>query len=286
MEFEIVTEKDRFLELIDSWNNIGKIAVDFEEESNLHMYGEHLALIQVYDGKKSFVIDVVNSGIDVDSLCKFFMSKVQKIWFDFGSDGALVAKKYGKRIENVLDIRAYALALGETGSLDKLKSFYLGISEGISKRKLQQHNWMKRPLDKVAIDYALSDVKDLFSLEDVLYEKVKEKHLEKEASVLIEKARVHKKPKAPWTKITDIRHLSDDERRYLRTFFSSRDAVARRFNVPSSWILGKKELISLAKRMPESIDEAIPYLSSSPDRFRQFLKISIEKGIQNLHNKS
>ena len=64
----------------------------------------------------------------------------------------------------------YTIHSGETGSLDKLKSSYLGISEGISKRKFQQHNWMKRPLDKVAIDYALSDVKDLFSLEDVLYD--------------------------------------------------------------------------------------------------------------------
>ena len=37
-----------------------KITKDnFEEESNLHVYGEHLCLIQIFDGNSYYVIDAV-----------------------------------------------------------------------------------------------------------------------------------------------------------------------------------------------------------------------------------
>ena len=35
------------------------MAMDFEEESNLHVYGEHLCIIQLYDGNDYFIIDAL-----------------------------------------------------------------------------------------------------------------------------------------------------------------------------------------------------------------------------------
>jgi ribonuclease D len=45
--------------LLDNWENSGvaSIAVDFEGEFNLHIYGEHLCLVQIYDGKDFYLID-------------------------------------------------------------------------------------------------------------------------------------------------------------------------------------------------------------------------------------
>ena len=47
MEYEMIEEKERALEVFAALSEKDAIAVDFEEECNLHMYGEHLSLIQI-----------------------------------------------------------------------------------------------------------------------------------------------------------------------------------------------------------------------------------------------
>ena len=49
-------------------NNITIVSMDFEGEYNLHIYGETLCLIQIYDGNKYFVIDPF--GISKNELAK------------------------------------------------------------------------------------------------------------------------------------------------------------------------------------------------------------------------
>lgn len=283
MEYEMIEEKERALEVFAALSEKDAIAVDFEEECNLHMYGEHLSLIQIYDGEKYYVIDVLSRKIDKEILSSFFHLDVKKLWFDFGSDGAIVYKNYNEKIENVYDIRSYALALGEVHGLDKIKEKFLGIKEEGSKKKFQQLNWMRRPLDDSAILYALSDVKYLFELEKVLWDRVVEEKVEKDATRRLIEARKIRKSAPAWTKITDIRKLSKEEKEYLKAFFSARDMVARRFNVPASWVLGKKELVALALAKPKSMDDVEKMIKSASPRFISFLRSSLEKALEKMN---
>ena len=73
--------------------NIRTIGVDTEGEFNLHRYGEHLCLIQVYDNTDFVLIDPI--GLQPDTLRSFFESKILKIMYDASGDRTLVYRKYG-----------------------------------------------------------------------------------------------------------------------------------------------------------------------------------------------
>ena len=47
--------------LIARWEEKGtlSVAMDFEEESNLHVYGEHLCIIQLFDGSSYYILDAL-----------------------------------------------------------------------------------------------------------------------------------------------------------------------------------------------------------------------------------
>jgi ribonuclease D len=54
--------------------------MDFEAEFNLHVYGEHLCLIQVFDGEEFLLIDPMN--IDEKDLKSFLeMKSPVKVFF-------------------------------------------------------------------------------------------------------------------------------------------------------------------------------------------------------------
>ena len=60
------------------------------------------------------------------------------------------------------------MELGYKGNLLGLVKEYLGINVEINKKKNQQANWLKRPIDVDLMEYALLDVKYLHALKDVL----------------------------------------------------------------------------------------------------------------------
>ena len=112
MNYTLIDNSADLEKYIAAWNVLDRIAVDFECEFNLHIYGEHLCLIQIFDGTDYYIIDPRSGRLGSDTLCAFFTSPVRKVWFDCQSDNALVYKKYGVSISNIVDIRVYALTLG------------------------------------------------------------------------------------------------------------------------------------------------------------------------------
>ena len=203
MDYTYLDTDEDISAAVAHWNGKDRIAVDFEGEFNLHIYGEHLCLIQVYDGEGFYIIDPRSGSVTLNGLKAFFLSPVEKVWFDAQSDAALVHKNYGIVIANIFDIRILALTLGYTGNLTGLKETYLGISsEGSgSKKRNQTANWLKRPLPQPQIEYALEDVRYLLALKDVLVPLVRDAGLEKKAEGEMRKALRVKEPVPGWKKV-------------------------------------------------------------------------------------
>ena len=123
--------------LIPLLNGKGRIAVDFEGEFNLHIYGEHLCLVQIFDGDSFYIIDPRSDKVTAEGLGLLFQSEAEKIFFASQSDAALIHKCYGMTIRNIYDIRIPALLLGYTGNLLGLEELYLGISSSGGKKRKQ-----------------------------------------------------------------------------------------------------------------------------------------------------
>lgn len=258
--YTLIDSDERLTSLVEQWreDGIDTVAMDFEGEFNLHVYGEHLCLIQLNDGERFYLVDPF--AVSMQAIGRFLEDEgIQKIMFDCASDSALMRKQYNVQIENISDLRIHALALGHTGSLGSLIESYLGDVPKLfagSKKKNQRTNWMTRPLSDDQIQYALDDVAHLFSLKAILEAEVREKGLSKEVDEKMKAAgrKTQGEERPPWSKISSWKYLSRREKVYLKHFFLARDGLAQKYNVPAVRILDKHLLLKMAKDVPQ--DEA------------------------------
>ena len=271
MEYTLLDSDEKIETQCIAWKDIEKLAVDFEGEFNLHVYGEHLCLIQIYDGSGFYLIDARNKNVTQKGLSSFFSLDARKLWFDCQSDQALVYKKYGLKIKNIYDLRVLAQALGFQGNLISLEKEYLGIDIKINKKKNQQANWMKRPIDPDNLEYALLDVAYLMDLEKVLAEKIKEKKLSKNIERRMKSVTSVREPEPGWMRIGPWRKYNEKQRVLIKDIYISRDKIARRFNVPASRVLDKQTMIELVVNPPRRDEDVEKRLSGQNPRFLGFL---------------
>lgn len=237
-------------------NNIASVAMDFEEESNLHIYGEHLCLIQLFDKKKYYVVDAVEilkNKNGSEAIKTFLESPVEKIMFDCSSDAAIVRKTLGIQMQNIFDLRVYAKALGFMGNLTSLieRNLHIQAEDPNLKKKYQRANWIKRPLSDEQLKYALGDVQYLFQLKDSLTAEMKTLDVseQKKADVAMRNCAIAKHREKPgWEKICNYKSLTKNQKVFIRYFFNARDSIAKKANVPPTNIVEKQLIVEMAKR--------------------------------------
>ena len=229
-------------------NNIEIVSMDFEGEYNLHIYGEKLCLIQIYDGDKYFIIDPF--GVSKEELAKILENrKVMKIFYDASSDTKLVYKQYGIKMQSVYDLKILVDLLNFEGrGLDSVISGLLGITIS-KKKKYQRYNWTKRPVDSNAMQYALSDVEHLFELKKKLFELIKKEDKTEELIFDIIKKRVDldRKTVPGIFKSFDYKKLKSVEKNLLRKIFDIREEIAKDLNVPPNLVMTKSQLFETSK---------------------------------------
>jgi len=232
------------------------IAMDFEEESNLHVYGEHLCLIQVFDSKQYYAIDALKINQHPEGkkqIEKFLTAPFEKIMFDCSSDASIVRKSMGIQLENIFDIRVLAKALDFMGNLTSLinRNLQINTEETDIKHKYQRANWMKRPLSEEQLEYALGDVRYLFDLKASLLDEIREKlPVPRQRQILSSMkycAKQKHTDKPGWEKICNYRALTKRQKVFIRYFFMARDNLAKKANVPPTNILEKQLIVEMAK---------------------------------------
>jgi ribonuclease D len=261
--YTLIDNDDKFREIIKYWkeNALLSIAIDFEGEFNLHIYGEHLCLIQLFDTKEYYLADPFQLTPEI--LKEFFEdTEIEKIMFSCDSDSALVKKQYDIQLKNIYDVRIPAMELGFMGNYTALvkRNLKVVIETTGSKKKNQMTNWLKRPLKEDQIQYALLDVAYLHALKESLIKECEEEGLSKAVDAKMKRAGIRKAPEKPgWCKLGNYKRMSKQEKVYLKNFFIARDIVARKQNLPAHRILDKHKLVSMAKDVPET-DQELKYL--------------------------
>jgi ribonuclease D len=257
-DYSYIDSPEKLAVLLRSIREAGTetLAMDFEEESNLHVYGEHLCIIQLYDGTDFYIVDALAlaSTEEGKALIKDLLEGPEtKIMFDCSSDAAIVRKSLGIQLKNIYDIRLAAKALGFDGNLSSLIERNLGIETGspAEKKKYQKANWMKRPIPEAQLNYALNDVRYLFELRTSLEEEMRIKLSPSAVKQLVNNmkrcANRKHRDKPGWEKICNYHMLSTREKVFIRHFFNARDALARKANVPATNIMEKQKVVQMAK---------------------------------------
>ena len=231
-----------YLSLLDR-ENIDQLALDIEAEYNLHQYGEKLCLIQVFDGKRSVVIDPF--CVNDESITALFCNPdIRKIMYDCSSDQTLILKQYGKRLCSIIDLRPASDLLDlPRQDLGSVLEDYLGVRKS---RNYQKYNWTRRPVDEGALEYAMNDVIYLFMLKDKMFEElnsagVMDEYLERNRHLNTKEININRKP-GFFRKPMFVK-LKNDQKNRVKKIFYIREKYAREYNVPPNHIFSNDNII-------------------------------------------
>lgn len=252
IKYTKISTDDELIDLRKHWldENIHTIAMDFEGEFNLHVYGCKLCLIQVFDGFNFYIIDPFK--LSEIELKKTLENKdIVKIFYGSESDISLVYKQYGIKMNTVLDLKTFVDALEyEEKGLDSVIDKVMGIKIN-NKKKFQKHNWIKRPIDEDAIQYALIDVQYLFNLKEKLLNMIIDKGKTETLIQRIIKYRFdYDKELIPaFFKSKEYKALKPDEQTLSKKIFEIREKYAKEINWPPNNLLEKQDLINISKNI-------------------------------------
>lgn len=225
------------------------VAVDLEAEFNLHIYGEHFCLLQVFDGRGAVAIDP--QGVSIE-LIKGFLEEREllKITYDSASDRLLLYKNHGILMSRILDLRPAVELLGfQKQGLGAVLEEVLGVAPDRDKQRFQQYDWTRRPINGDALAYAINDVVHLYELRDALLERIRaaglfDRYLVENFKVQEKEPETNRKPGI--LRGGRFKKLKPREKELLEELHARREEVAREVNLPPNSVFPNKELFSLA----------------------------------------
>jgi ribonuclease D len=228
--------------------NLSTVALDIEGEFNLHHYGEHLCLVQIYDSDRCVVIDPNTVSI---SLIKGFLecTDVLKIIYDCTTDRTLLYRTYGIKLNTVLDLLPAVELLGyEKKGLGEVLKTSFSHDKG-SKKKYQKYNWMKRPIEKGALEYAVEDVMYLFDLKEKLFkEMISRNHLDSYIlkNIEVQTREISLDPVPGILKKGRFKKLPKQNKKIFLSLLEKREKYAERLDLPPNSVVSNDDLFSLA----------------------------------------
>jgi ribonuclease D len=163
--YDLIQTDSDLADLIAMLRRRDRLAVDLEGENNLHAYGIRVCLIQLFDGEKGYIVDPL--AIRTKDLLRelFEASGWLKVMFDSTNDLLALQHDLGIRPSSLYDLAIAAQLLHRPGGLHVLRD---GPHSARSKDRFQKSNWLRRPVTREMLDYAISDVVDLLALADTL----------------------------------------------------------------------------------------------------------------------
>ena len=253
--YKTYEEVKEYVELLEN-EKCSEIAIDIECEMNLHCYGEHLCLVQVYDRKRQILIDPLafSSKVELVKALKLIFEnrKFLKVTYDAQSDAMLLERVYGIKFKSIYDLRPAVFLLEyQKQSLSNVLHFELNVPL-ISKKKFQTYNWMRRPIDEAAVKYALSDVIYLFKLKDILVKKIYENNLV-DQYMLMNLRLQNKEPEQPnpedvYRKRKGYSKLSRKNKAFYRSVYDIREKYAEKLNRSPNFLMVNDAILELSSR--------------------------------------
>lgn len=266
--FYIKTEQE-----LSAWLNdletrgIFRVALDMEGDQGNIQYAYAISIIQVFDGFKPVVIDVLNLN-NTDRLIQFLESEqIEKVMFASSNDQFMTQNVLNCTIHGIKDIAVAQRILGQPINLAN----YLGI-EKKEKDHHQRANWIKRPISTELLNYAINDVMILMTLEDSLVQELEEKQLFNtylNACKAISNQNYRINPLRLFSKrIGSYKYMKPDKRHELRSIWIFREFIGKKLNKPVGHLFSKKLMPFWVRKKIDVIEEVKHLVNKrlSPDK--------------------
>ena len=226
------------------------LALDTESNS-LHTYRERVCLIQIATVGDIFLLDPL-AITDLSALGRMLANpSISKVAHGSNYDVRCLHRDYGFTVRSLFDTELAARFLGtaKTNLASVLEGF---LEVEIAKsRALQTSDWGRRPLSRLAIDYAASDVKFLPELARELRRHLSTVH--RLEWVIEECQRLEEVRQAPpadtdvsMLRIKGSGRLGARSLAVLKQLFLFRENEAQRMNCPPFRVMTNEALLTLA----------------------------------------
>jgi ribonuclease D len=248
-----------------------RAAVDTEGESNLHRYGIRVSIVQIFDGERAYVVDAL--AVRNKSLLKALLEESSWIKVMFGASNDLLALRHSLDLKPkpMVDLALAAQLLGMPGGLRELIQPVHALTG--SKSRFQKADWLRRPLPRDQLDYAVSDVLHLLELADELFEKLSRKDLMfsflKRNWEQLDKERAWD-PFSNFNRVPGFQRMGADGRRLAKTLWYAREYYARHRDLPPDNVASKAELGWLVSKGVRDARGIAEYLNAR--RHRLFIE--------------
>jgi ribonuclease D len=155
--------------MVNQLQRCSNLTLDTEYDSFKRSYGFKALLIQVFDGKKVYIIDPL-SDLDLRPLWNIIEDKnIRKILYS-GSEDIALLKAMGCSIQNVFDVQVAATLCNHPAR--NLGGLIETETGKLLDKSQQQSDWSKRPLSDAQLSYAANDVIHLPQIADKLIREV------------------------------------------------------------------------------------------------------------------
>lgn len=241
-----------------------RLGVDLEGDFDLHRYGKHLCLLQVFDGSHTWLIDPL-AALDLAPLWEIFEDTgVEKIFFGAQTDIRVLKALAGCQLRNLVDLHEAAKYLSLEGqNLPFLAKHYLQ-AVFVKNAELQVSNWNTRPLSPAQLDYAADDAHLLLGIWEKMRAELVEKRKWKvfQARMRTMEGLEFKANPTPWLKSRNVHLLLADQIPLLKYLWLARDEAARRLDVPAARVIPSENLVQICLNPP--LPPAQPGLTPFP----------------------
>ena len=249
----LVADKADLDTLLAQLAQVELVAVDTESNS-MHAYRERVCLVQLSFAGSDYLVDPL--AVDIEPLGELFADPgVEKIFHAAEYDVMCLRRSFGFSFENLFDTMIAARILGwPKFGLGNILSERHGIT--LNKR-MQRHDWGRRPLTHQAIDYARMDTRFLEELRAEQLADLSEGEMVEEARAAFARVARAEATERPWDPegywgIKGARHLDPPQAAILRALYAFRERLAERLDRPRFKIAGDTVLLAIARARPES----------------------------------
>ncbi len=253
----LVESADELAEILESIADETIIAVDTESNS-MHAFEERVCLVQLSAAGRDVIIDPLK--VDIAPLGPIMADPgVEKIFHAAEYDVIVLRRDLGFEFAGLFDTMWAARILGwPKYGLGSILQEHFDVRLN---KKMQRHDWGRRPLEPAALQYARLDVHYLRSLRELLLEGLETEGRLDEARAAFDRIAATPVPERdgdPRDRFWRMKVIDDvpvDRRGLLRALWDLRLTIAAELDRPPFKVAPDSALAMLARRAPSDRGE-------------------------------
>ncbi len=256
------TELARFCSALDAAAYCA-IDTEFIREST---YYPELALIQVASDELIACIDPL-AITDFAPFAELMVKdSLLKIFHSSSQDLEILYQKFGTVPAPVFDTQLAAAVLGYNHQVS-----YADLVQQVTgvqlEKKHTRANWLRRPLSRDELDYAMDDVRYLLAVYQDLNGRLESSRrrnwIEKDLQAMTNADNYEVDHDRLWKRLRGVQKLKGERLQIASELCRWREQVAQQQNRPRRWIVKDDTIIEIARQKPENIGalSRIPELS-------------------------